>query len=224
MTSLFITATGTGTGKTYVTAALAAALVKKGKTVRVLKPVISGFEPDKIEETDTTLLIRALGDEPTQDSIEACSPWRFKEPLSPDMASKREGRKIDFAALVDFCKDAEAGPQDVLLCEGIGGAMVPLDDSHTVLDWITAWKVPVLIVAGSYLGSLSHTLTTVAATQERGVKVAGLVISQSEESPVPIGETVATLGRFLPELKIAQASRGTKPEAVYEALSEMTGL
>jgi len=224
MKSLFITATGTGTGKTYVTAALAAALVGKGKTVRVLKPVISGFELDKIEETDTTLLIRASGGEPTQDAIQACSPWRFKEPLSPDMAAKREGREIDFAGLVDFCKDAEAGPEDELLCEGIGGAMVPLDNSHTVLDWMAAWNVPVLIVAGSYLGTLSHTLTTVAAMQGQGVNIAGVVISQSEESPVPIGETVATLERFLPELKIAPLSRSAKPEAVYEALSEMTGL
>ncbi|MDA0306210.1 MAG: dethiobiotin synthase [Proteobacteria bacterium] len=220
MKTLFITATGTATGKTYVTAALTAALVSQGKTVRVLKPVISGFEPDKIEETDTALLIRASGGEPTQDAIQACSPWRFKEPLSPDMAAKREGREIDFAGLVDFCKDTEAGPEDVLLCEGIGGAMVPLDDSHTVLDWMAAFGAPALVVAGSYLGTLSHTLTTLAAMRERGVNIAGVVISQSEESPVPVEETVATLERFLPAINISAIGRGEGAEA----LSEMIGL
>jgi len=222
--SLFITATGTGTGKTYVTAALAAALVRQGKTVRVLKPVISGFDNAVLDETDTALLIRAVGAEPTQDAIQACSPWRFKEPLSPDMAANREGRDIDFAALVDFCKNAEAGPEDVLLCEGIGGAMVPLDDSHTVLDWISEWGAPALVVAGSYLGTLSHSLTTVAAMQERGVDIAGVVISESEESPVEPSETAAALERFLSEPNIALVSRDSKPDTVHEAVSEMTGL
>ncbi len=224
MKSLFITATGTGIGKTYVTAALAAALVRQGKTVRVLKPVISGFELGKIEETDTSLLIRASGVEPTQDAINACSPWRFTEPLSPDMAAKREGREIDFKALVDFCRDAEKRPEEVLLCEGIGGAMVPLDASHTVLDWIAAFGAPALIVAGSYLGTLSHILTTVAAMQQRDVEISGVVISESEDGPVGLSETVETLQRYLSGVTVAQVSRDTKPDGVLQALGEMTGL
>ncbi len=224
MKALFITATGTGTGKTYVTAALGRALQAKGKSVRVLKPVISGFDKETASESDTYVLIRGLGLDPTAEAVEACSPWRFREPLSPDMAARKEGREIDFAALVDFCRDAEKGPEDVLLCEGIGGAMVPLDDTLTVLDWIEQWGAPALVVAGSYLGTLSHTLTTVAAMRQRGVKIAGVVVSESEESPVPVEETVATLKRHLNGIKVAAVSRDTEPDAVYAALSEMTGL
>ncbi len=223
MKTLFITASGTGTGKTYVTAAIAAALTAKGLSVKVLKPVISGFTWDELEATDSAVLIRGLGREPTPDAVEACSPWRFEAPLSPDMAAKREDRAIDFNTLVRFCDDAQKGPGDLLLIEGVGGAMVPLDDTHTVLDWISELSVSALVVVGSYLGTLSHTLTATAAIRERGVAIAVVVLDESEESPVPLEETAATLERFLGGLPVAQVGRGAKPEAVLAALAEMIG-
>ncbi len=224
MKTLFITASGTGTGKTYVTAAIAAALTGKGHSVKVLKPVISGFTWDELEATDSAVLIRSLGREPTPDAIEACSPWRFEAPLSPDMAAKREDRAIDFNTLVRFCDDAQKGPGDVLLIEGVGGAMVPLDDTHTVLDWISELSVSALVVVGSYLGTLSHTLTATAAIRERGVAIAGVVLDESEESPVPLEETATTLERFLGGIPLAQVGRGAGPEAVLTAVAGMIGL
>jgi len=224
MKTLFITATGTATGKTYVTAALCRALRAKGNSVRVVKPVISGFDGETAEDSDTFVLIRSLGLEPTPEAVEACSPWRFREPLSPDMAAKREGREIDFGELVQFCRDAQGGPENVLLCEGIGGAMVPLDDTLTVLDWMADWDAPALLIAGSYLGTLSHTLTTAAVLRQHGVEIAGVVVCESEDSPVPVGETVETLARFLKGVSIAAVERDAEPDAVYAAVSEMTGL
>lgn len=224
MKTLFITATGTETGKTYITAAIASALSAAGTAVRVCKPVISGFDEADFKDTDTALLLDAIGQAATREAVETCSPWRFAEPLSPDMAARREGREIDFGALIQFCRDAEDGPEDVLLCEGIGGAMVPLDDSHTVLDWMAELGAPVVVVCGSYLGTLSHTLTTVAAIRERGVDIAGVVISESEESPVPVAETAETLARFLDGLTVATVSRNAEPEAVLAGLKDMTGL
>ncbi len=229
MKTLFITATGTETGKTYVTAAMASALNRRGESVRVCKPVISGFDWDAIEETDTAQLLAAIGLAPTKEAVEACSPWRFKEPLSPDMAARREGRGIDFNSLIRFCRDAqkdnEAGGEDFLLIEGIGGAMVPLDDRHTVLDWMAELDAPVLVVCGSYLGTLSHTLTTITAMEgRRDIHIAGVVISQSEESPVPVEETAETLARFLGGVKIATVPRNAEPKVVLAAVSEMTGL
>ncbi|MFQ5765079.1 MAG: ATP-dependent dethiobiotin synthetase BioD, partial [Rhodospirillales bacterium] len=100
MKTLFVTSSGTGTGKTYVARALAAVLTARGLSVTALKPVVSGFSWDEVEDTDTALLLRALGREPTPDAVEACSPWRFEAPLSPDMAARREGRTLDFEALV----------------------------------------------------------------------------------------------------------------------------
>ena len=224
MKTLFITATGTDTGKTYVTAALSQALSAKGRSVRVLKPVISGFDESDFQDTDTAVLLNSAGLSATKEAVEATSPWRFKEPLSPDMAAGREGREIDCKSLVRFCLKAQAGNEDCLLIEGIGGAMVPLDATHTVLDWIAELKAPALVVCGSYLGTLSHTLTTIAALRGRDITIAGVVVSESEESPVPVSETADTLARFLDGLKIATVSRNAGPEKVLAAVSEMTGL
>ena len=224
MKTLFVTASGTGTGKTYVTTALAAALKDRGLSVRVLKPVVSGYPGDDAGTTDTAILLNSLEIEPTQEAVEACSPWRFAEPLSPDMAARREGRTIDFEALAGFCRDAQGGAGDWLLIEGIGGAMVPLDETHTVLDWMAELGSPVLVVVGSYLGTLSHTLTTVAAIQGRGVGIAGVAVDESDDSPVPVIETAETLARFLPGVEIAAVARNAGPAAVYAALGPMIGV
>ena len=75
----------------------------------------------------------------------------------------------------------------MMLVEGVGGAMVPLDAEHTVRDWIAALKHPALLIAGSYLGTISHTLTAAEALLSRGVAIAAIVINESEVSPVPHG-------------------------------------
>ncbi|NQV84791.1 MAG: dethiobiotin synthase [Rhodospirillales bacterium] len=223
MKTFFITATGTGVGKTYVTAALVADLADRGRSVRVLKPVISGFDETNPQGSDTAVLLRSLGQPLTPEAIDACSPWRFSEPLSPDMAARHEGRAIDFAALVEFCRGARAGDEDVLLIEAVGGAMVPLDDSHTVLDWMADLGAPVVVVAGSYLGTLSHTLTTVSALRERDIDIAAVVVDESEDSPVLISETVDTLARFLPGLTLISLMRNADRASIHAALEAIIG-
>jgi dethiobiotin synthetase len=221
--TLFVTASGTGTGKTYVTAALAQSLKEKGQSVQALKPVISGYPGDDGAATDTAILLKCLGIEAREEAVEACSPWRFPEPLSPDMAAQRQGRAIDFEALAAFCRDAQGGDEDWLLIEGIGGVMVPLDDTHTVLDWIAKLGAPALVVVGSYLGTLSHTLTAVGALQSRGISIAGVVVDESEDSPAPVAETVESLGRHLNGVSVAAVARNAGPGDVYKALAELIG-
>src|SRR5689334_6196325 len=134
MGALFITATGTDIGKTFVTAGLIAELRAAGRSVHAIKPVVSGFDPAHSAGSDPAVLLDAL--ERSTADLDAISPWRFKAPLAPDMAAGQEGRSVDFAALVAFSRDAIAAARDVLLIEGVGGIMVPLDDRHTVLDWM----------------------------------------------------------------------------------------
>jgi dethiobiotin synthetase len=86
----------------------------------------------------------------------------------------------------------------MMLVEGVGGAMVPLATPHTVRDWIAELGLPVLLVAGSYLGTISHTLTAAEALHAKGVNIATVVLSESETSPVPLEETAAAIGQFLP--------------------------
>lgn len=221
--TLFVTASGTGVGKTYVAAALARALAAKGNPVTVLKPVISGFTWDDADASDTSLLLRGAGVKPTRKAIEAASPWRFEAPLAPDMAAAREGRALDFKALVEFCRSARKNAEGLLLIEGVGGVMAPLGDSRTVLDWMAALKVPALVVVGSYLGAISHALTAVAALQSRGVGIAGVAVDESEGSEAPLDDTCATLKRFLPGCRLAAVQRDARPAEVLAALTGVIG-
>lgn len=224
MSTLFVTATGTEIGKTLVTAALCCEFRAAGRPVRALKSVLSGYDPAEIRESDPGVLLASLGEAVTADAVTAIAPWRFAAPLSPDMAAAREGRRLDMREIVAFCRAAEGDP---VLVEGIGGVMVPLNDEHTVLDWIAALAAPALVVTGSYLGTISHTLTTLAAMRGRGVEVAGLVISESPESPVPPAETAATVARHAGRLPIAILPRlpaGPAPWRDAPPLAEALGL
>ena len=224
MSTLFVTATGTEIGKTVVTAALCRELRAAGRPVRALKPVLSGYDPAALAESDPGVLLASLGEAVTEQAVAAITPWRFAAPLSPDMAAAREGRRLDLDEIVAFCRAQDGDP---LLVEGIGGAMVPLDDRHTVLDWVAALEAPALVVAGSYLGTISHTLTTLAAMRARGVEIAGLVISESPESPVPPAETAATIARHAGQLPIAILPRlpaGPEPWRAAPPLVRALGL
>jgi dethiobiotin synthetase len=218
MTAVFVTSSGTGIGKTFVTQRLIGELTAAGRRVRALKPVASGFDAAQPEGSDSALLLRAQGLEVSAASLDTVSPWRFAAPLSPDMAAAREGRSIPFEALVAWCRAASA-QADITLIEGIGGVMVPLDAEHTVLDWIAALGAPALLVVGSYLGTLSHSLTALAALRQRDVAVAGIVVSESVDQPAPAAETVAALARFSSGVPIRLLPRGAPhPEPLLPLL------
>ena len=159
MSAIFITATGTDVGKTYVAASLIRHLRQLGHSVDAIKPIVSGFDPAQAATSDPGILLDALGLPVTADEIERISPWRFRDPVSPDLAAAREGRRIDVDQVVAFCQDAIAQRRDVLLIEGVGGIMVPLDGERTILDVMMALRLPLILVTGSYLGTISHTLT-----------------------------------------------------------------
>lgn len=212
MTRFFVTGTGTGVGKSVVTAALVREVRERGEKVRALKPVISGYPDASGAPSDSEVLLAALGLAADSDAIAEISPWRFRAPLSPDMAAAREGRTIDFERLTAFTRTSAADP-GALLIEGVGGVLVPLDREHSVLDWIAASGLPPLLVAGSYLGTLSHTLCALAALRERTLRPRAIVISESLESPVSLEETRETLRRFAGDVPIALCPRvsGEKP-------------
>lgn len=215
MSGLFVTGSGTGVGKTRVLCALIAALGARGVTPRVMKPLVTGFDARAPQTSDTGALLGALGLTAAGAALAAVSPWRFAAALSPDAAAAREGRTIDFAELVDACRArASDGP---LLVEGIGGVMVPIDREHTVLDWMAALGLPALLVTGSYLGSLSHTLTAAHALGTRGVTLAAVVVSESAAPALPLTEQRDTLARFLhgvPVLTWARHATRSVPPAL----------
>ena len=196
MTAIFITGTGTEVGKTLVAAALIRHLRQMGRTVEAIKPVVSGFDPDRVAGSDPAILLEALGFPATLPNIERISPWRFRAAMSPDAAARQEDRRIDVDDLVAFCQSAIAQRQEILLIEGVGGIMVPLDQQRTILDVMMALQLPLVLVTGSYLGTISHTLTALDALFRRDLSVLAIVVSETPTSTIPLKETVAAIGRF----------------------------
>ncbi len=219
MTTYFITGTGTDIGKTWVSCALLRHWRVQGLTTRAFKPVMSGVDTNDLATSDAGQLLLAQGLEVTAANVAEIAPWRFTAPLSPDMAAAAEGRHIDFDELLAFNRrPTSADLRTITLIEGVGGVMVPLDERHTVLDWAEALTVPVVLVAGSYLGSMSHTLTALLALKTRGIPVAAVVVNETPASGVALDATLSSLARHaqgIPLLGIRQAL----PEAGITALA-----
>jgi dethiobiotin synthetase len=211
MSAYFVTATGTDIGKTFVTAGLIRHLMQAGEKVDAFKPVVSGFDIATAALSDPGVLLGALNEAVTPESLDRLSPWRFAAPLSPDMAAAREGQSLDFDAIIARCKKRMVQTEGTLFIEGVGGVMVPLDETHTVLDWMKALDLPLIVVTGSYLGTISHTLTAMECLSSKGLVVKALVINDSGDGAVPMDETKAALARFLPDVTLVALPRVKRP-------------
>jgi dethiobiotin synthetase len=196
VTAVFITSTGTDLGKTFVARGMIQQLRARGRTVDALKPVITGYDACLAHASDSGRLLAALGVALTPEHIAAISPYRLRDPVSPDLAARREGVTIDFSGIVAYCRRAIGRHKDALIIEGIGGIMVPLDDNHTVLDWMIEIDLPLILVTGSYVGALSHTLTALDVLHRHGLKVAAVVVSESTASAAGLLDTADTIRRF----------------------------
>jgi dethiobiotin synthetase len=223
MPSLFITGSGTDVGKTFVTAGLIRCLRAQGRRVDAVKPMVSGFDPAAPSGSDPAILLEALGRKPSADEIEKISPWRFKAPLSPDMAARAEGRIIDLQDVIGFCQNISQNSENVLLIEGVGGVMVPLDERHTTLDLIARLGLPLIFVGPSYLGAISHVLSALDVLAQRKLEVRAIVISETQGSPVGLNATLATLEKFTraPLLALRRSAMTQANSAAFERLAEL---
>lgn len=207
MAAYFVTSTGTDIGKTFVTAALIRYMRESNQPVSALKPVVSGYDSSVAETSDPAVLLAALGRPVSAEEVQRIAPWRFRAPLAPDIAAAREGRTVNFDSLVEFSRAAVLGAKGPLFIEGVGGIMVPLDGRRTVLDWMTALDIPLLLIVGGYLGTISHTLTALDVLAARQLKVTAIVVSESERNPVELDDTVASIARFAKESAVVGLPR-----------------
>jgi dethiobiotin synthetase len=198
MSAYFVTATGTDIGKTYVTAGILRATKAAGRPACAIKPLLSGYDPAVPETSDSTILLAAMGLAPTAENIAVITPWRYIAALAPDMAAAREGKEVSFAAVTAFCEAAINAAPGLLLIEGAGGVLAPLTAGQTNRSLILALGAPAILVAGTYLGTISHTLASAEALATRGIRLAVIVLSESVSSPIPPEETAAAIRRFLP--------------------------
>jgi dethiobiotin synthetase len=223
MPGVFITAIGTDAGKTFVTAGLIRTLRAGGQNVSALKPIVSGFDETEPKGSDPALLLEALGRDVTPAELDAISPWRFKAPLSPDMAARQEDRSIDFEKIHDFCLATVAASDGLVLIEGVGGIMVPLNAHTTVLDWMQRLALPVILVAGTYLGAVSHCLSALETLKTRNLLPRMIVINESEAATVTMNDTLETLSHFcngVPLIALPRQKPGVVSSAPFDDMIE----
>lgn len=220
MSANFITGTGTDIGKTWLACALLRHWRAAGRDVAAFKPLLSGFDPRQPQASDAGALLAALGREVSTAELDAIAPWRFAAPLAPDMAAAREGRRIDFDELVAFSRRVASANSGPTLVEGVGGVMVPLDDRHTVRDWIAASGLPCVLVTGSYLGSLSHALTALEALARVGAGVTAIAVNQTPGSAVTLDATLESLARHVAGIPLVSIARDS-PQAGVARLARM---
>ncbi|MBS0288924.1 MAG: dethiobiotin synthase [Proteobacteria bacterium] len=226
MSGIFITATGTAIGKTYLTASLLRWDSAHLKCLQASKPIISGWPVDneEIHHTDTGVLLAAQQLLCTPENINHCSPWRYREPLTPSMAAIKSGQPpLNPANLRIHCEElirAAKRTSHIHLIEGVGGVMSPLATGFTGIDWLVQVGCPCILVGGSYLGTLSHILTAMVALQSYKIPVLAVVVNETPTSTVPLTETISTLKALLP-VSVIPVSYERHPSALAVGLNEV---
>lgn len=193
MAAFFVTGAGTDIGKTWASAQLLRHWRLAGLEPEALKPVASGYDPERPQDSDAAALLQALGRPVTARTVEAMTPVRLREPLSPDQAAKREGAFISARSAALPCRALIQGARGPVLIEGAGGAMTPLNATETMLDLALELRLPAIFVMGSYLGAISHALTGLAALKGRGVAAPLVLVNETPGSTVDLHETAATV-------------------------------
>ena len=174
---IFITGTDTGVGKTVVTAALACCLSLAGKKVGVVKPVQTGTEVQQVP--DIEFVYGALG---RSYEIDKVCFYLLPKPLSPHAASVLAGVEINTDIILNSIDELSAS-LDVVIVEGAGGIMVPVNKGYMMLDLVSELGLSSIVVARPGLGTINHSLLTLETLKVRGVDISGFVISGFPATP-----------------------------------------
>ena len=178
MRGIFVTGTDTGIGKTIVTGLLAKFLDDKGYKVITQKWVETGSVGFS---KDVSFHLKLIGKKKQElkNYLHKMSPYTFKFPSSPHLASGLEKKKISIERIRKSFKSLERA-FDFVIVEGVGGALVPLNKRKLVIDVAEELNLSVLIVVGNKLGAINHTLLTIEALKTRKMKIVGIVFNNLE--------------------------------------------
>jgi dethiobiotin synthase len=165
MKGLFVTGTDTGVGKTTVAAALMCRYRGHAR-LRYWKPIQTGVELD-----DDTQTVKDLGG--CSDAEIFAEGIRLPKPVSPHLAARWAGTRIDLNALAPAHNRDDAA----WIVEGAGGLLVPVNESETMADWIALLNLPVMVVARTGLGTINHTLLTLEALRARHLEIGGVIMN-----------------------------------------------
>ena len=213
MRGVFVSGTDTEVGKTVLAAAICAALASRGERVAAFKPAVTGLdEPPGEWPADHELLAECASAGQQADDV---APYRFGPAASPRLAAELAGTAIEADRLVSHARAAGEGA-DILVCEGVGGVLVPLAPDYSVRDFAGDLGLPVVIAARPGLGTINHALLTIEAARTAGLHVAAVVLTPWPDEPGRIEtsnrETIATLA----EVEVAGLA-ATSPDELAAA-------
>ena len=183
----FVTGTDTGVGKTLVSCALLHAFAARGKSVVGMKPIAAGCDEGLNEDVRQ---LRAASN--VQASLGQINPYSFARPVAPHLAARFIGVRISIGRILDSYAELNA-QTDVVIVEGAGGFLVPLNDEQDSADLVQRMNIPVVLVVGMRLGCLNHALLTVEAINSRGLALAGWVANVVDADMAMLDENIATL-------------------------------
>lgn len=210
---VLVTGTDTGVGKTWVTCALARALVQQGRKVVAIKPVETGTGSEVGTGEDGVLLAAATGQAAPREALH-----RFTDPLAPALAAERQGRSLDFdSVLADIERHAEE--MDVALVESAGGLLAPVAWDWNAADLAESLGARVLVVGADRLGVINHALLTLGAAELAGLLVAGVVLTAPEVADASTGTNAAAIARLSGLDRVLTAPRTRDPAAAASALT-----
>ncbi len=183
----FVTGTDTAVGKTLTSCALLHAFAMAGKSVIGMKPIAAGCENGKW--MDVERLVEASNVPAARELI---NPYALVQPIAPHIAAKQTGIVIDIATVQRAFKVLQE-MAEVVIVEGAGGFLVPLDDRYDSSDLARALKLPVVLIVGLRLGCLNHALLTARAIHSSGLTLAGWVANQIDPHMESQAENIRTL-------------------------------
>lgn len=202
---IFVTGTDTGIGKTFVATALLRALAASGMRAVGMKPVAAGIASGDAANADVAALAAAGN---VDAALADRNPYAFAPAIAPHIAAAQAGVAIGLdridAAYASLARDA-----DVVVIEGAGGVLVPIDARHDMLDIAQRLRLPVLLVVGIRLGCLNHALLSAAAVSERGLRLAGWIANGIDPSMPAAAENIATLTARLHAPPVAEVPWGS---------------
>jgi dethiobiotin synthetase len=186
--SYFITGTDTGVGKTLISCALLHAFAAQGRRVAGFKPVAAGCDANR--QNDDAKALHTVSSQPL--SYERVNPYCLHEAIAPHIAAQHENVRIEMPRILAAYREL-AEQADVVIVEGAGGLLVPLNEQQDNADLALELGLPVILVTGMRLGCLNHALLTVEAIKARGLTLAGWVANVIDADMKCLEENISAL-------------------------------
>jgi dethiobiotin synthetase len=217
MTTLLITGTDSGVGKTWIACALGRALTAAGRRVVAIKPLETGCSDATALLEDGTLLAAATGQAEPRAAL-----YRFPDRLDPALAADAAGDAIDLDAML-LRLEALSADAEIVLVEGVGGLLAPMTWEWTVVDLARALGASALVVAEDRFGTINHTLLTLGALELAGLEVTGVVLTGPETPDQSSGTNAAAIARLAGIERVVTVPRLADPGTAATQIQPVIG-